>query len=397
MAGSKINLSLKMMIQIAFLAATLSLSLGIGAKARVIAEFSRENYQFQSFKSIPQLSKLPTVLLHRLHLPKRSSPNEEPLPKFQEAPAFRNGKECAPTSGETSSYEQQKLCDTTSLHIAMTADLFYLRGLVAAALSIIQHAACPENFVFHFVASSRKQELESTLLSTFPYLRFRIYEFDDEIVKDKISSSIRKALDQPLNYARIYLADILPKCIGRVIYLDSDLIVVDDIAKLWRTDLGRYVLAAPEYCHANFTHYFTDTFWSDPSLNKTFLGRNACYFNTGVMVIDLVRWREGHYTSKIEKWMELQKERRLYDLGSLPPFLLVFAGRVQAVDHRWNQHGLGGDNFEGRCRDLHPGPVSLLHWSGKGKPWNRFDGNSACPLDALWAPFDLLFKRSAYF
>ena len=107
-------------------------------------------------------------------------------------------------------------------------------------------------------------------------------------------------------------------------------------------------------------------------------------------MIDLHRWREGDYTTKIEEWMELQKRMRIYELGSLPPFLLVFAGNIAPVDHRWNQHGLGGDNFRGLCRDLHPGPVSLLHWSGKGKPWVRLDANRPCPLDALWAPYDLL-------
>lgn len=174
-------------------------------------------------------------------------------------------------------------------------------------------------------------------------------------------------------------------------YLDSDLILVDDIAKLAATPLGEEaVLAAPEYCNANFTTYFTPTFWSNPSLSLTFANRNPCYFNTGVMVIDLERWRAGDYTTKIVEWMELQKRMRIYELGSLPPFLLVFAGNIAPVDHKWNQHGLGGDNFRGLCRDLHPGPVSLLHWSGKGKPWVRLDANRPCPLDALWAPYDLL-------
>ncbi|VAH90048.1 unnamed protein product [Triticum turgidum subsp. durum] len=94
---------------------------------------------------------------------------------------------------------------------------------------------------------------------------------------------------------------------------------------------------------------------------------------------------------RIERWMEIQKSApgRIYELGSLPPFLLVFAGHVAAIEHRWNQHGLGGDNILGSCRDLHPGPVSLLHWSGSGKPWARLGGGRPCPLDALWAPFDL--------
>lgn len=87
--------------------------------------------------------------------------------------------------------------------------------------------------------------------------------------------------------------------------------------------------------------------------------------------------------------MEVQKKKRIYELGSLPPFLLVFGGSVEPIDHRWNQHGLGGDNVQGSCRPLHPGPVSLLHWSGKGKPWVRLDSNHPCPLDHLWHPYDL--------
>jgi hypothetical protein len=61
------------------------------------------------------------------------------------------------------------------------------------------------------------------------------------------------------------------------------------------------------------------------------------------MVMDLVRWREGDYTRKIKKWMEIQKQMRIYKLGPLPSFLLVFGGDVEAIDHRWNQHVLGGE------------------------------------------------------
>ncbi|URE30523.1 Glycosyl transferase family 8 [Musa troglodytarum] len=92
--------------------------------------------------------------------------------------------------------------------------------------------------------------------------------------------------------------------------------------------------------------------------------------------------------------MGVQKQKRIYHLGSLPPFLLVLAGNIKAVDHRWNQHGLGGDNIEGKCRSLHPGPISLLHWSGKGKPWLRLDSRKPCAVDYLWAPYDL-YKSSS--
>ncbi|XP_058107895.1 probable galacturonosyltransferase-like 3 [Magnolia sinica] len=313
------------------------------------------------------------------------------IPKFREAPAFRNGIECGNVVWP--SQDRHAHHHPSVIHIAMTLDTFYLRGSIAAVLSVLQHATCPENIVFHFLASSHR--LRRTILSTFPYLNFHLYHFDANLVNGKISSSIRRALDQPLNYARMYLAELLPKGVRRVIYLDSDLVVVDDVAKLWSIDLGPHVLGAPEYCHANFTNYFTHKFWADPVLSKAFEGRRPCYFNTGVMVIDLERWRGGRYTEKLEGWMRIQKRVRIYELGSLPPFLLVFAGNVRGVGHRWNQHGLGGDNLEGLCRDLHPGPVSLLHWSGKGKPWLRLDSKRPCPLDTLWAPYDLYRHASS--
>ncbi|KMZ56019.1 Glycosyltransferase family GT8 protein [Zostera marina] len=316
--------------------------------------------------------------------------------KFQEAPQFYNSPTCPPPLKASSSTTCSK---TAFVHVAMTLDVAYLRGSLAATLSILRHTSCPQSVEFHFVAKDSIPYLNSTISSTFPYLSFRIYKFNSSLVDDLISPSLRPALDKPLNYARSYLSQILPNgCPTRVVYLDSDILLVDDIIKLATITFnhsnteedGHTVVAAPEYCNVDMKTYFTANFWSDPILSNTFKGRKPCYFNTGVMVIDLDRWRTGGYTQKIENWMQLHKRLKIYDLGSLPPFLLVFAGRIAAVDHKWNQHGLGGDNFQGRCRNLHPGPVSLLHWSGKRKPWQRLDDGRPCPIDALWAPYDLL-------
>lgn len=302
---------------------------------------------------------------------------------FRKAPVFRNAGECT----RRMSGREPGICDPSLVHVAITLDVEYLRGSIAAVHSILHHSRCPESVFFHFLVS--ENNLETLVRSTFPELKFKIYYFEPEIVRNIISTSVRQALEQPLNYARNYLADLLEPCVNRVIYLDSDLVVVDDIAKLWRTNLGKKTIGAPEYCHANFTKYFTASFWSEPRFSGTFSGRKPCYFNTGVMVIDLKKWRRVGYTKRIEKWMDIQKTNRIYELGSLPPYLLVFAGHVAPIEHRWNQHGLGGDNVKGSCRDLHPGPVSLLHWSGSGKPWLRLDSKKPCPLDSLWAPYDL--------
>nr|CAD1844420.1 unnamed protein product [Ananas comosus var. bracteatus] len=223
------------------------------------------------------------------------------LPEFREAPAFRNGRGCAPNA---------------TIHIAMTLDATYLRGSLAGALG-----AAPR-----LVPGVRGLPLRRGGGVPAPPGRAPRRRG----LGVPISSSVRRALDQPLNYARIYLADLLPRAVRRVIYLDSDLVVVDDVARLWSIDLGGRVLGAPEYCHANLSAYFTAAFWSHPSYPAVFAARSRrpCYFNTGVMVIDLDRWRAGACTRRLEGWMEVQKrEARIYELGSLPPFLLVFAGR----------------------------------------------------------------------
>ncbi|KAK3424761.1 hypothetical protein EUGRSUZ_F01531 [Eucalyptus grandis] len=258
--------------------------------------------------------------------------------RFKEAPEFYNSPACpsllnASSDGngdddsEGCDGEDDVICSETAVHVAMTLDAAYIRGSMAAILSVLQHSTCPQNVIFHFVYSAATADaslLRATVSSSFPYLRFQLHPFDASAVSGLISTSIRSALDCPLNYARSYLANLLPLCVRRVVYLDSDLVLVDDIASLAATPLdpGSAVLAAPEYCNANFTSYFTPTFWSSPSLPLTFAGRRSrpCYFNTGVMVIDLDRWRAGGYTAKIEEWMELQKRMRIYELGSLPPF-----------------------------------------------------------------------------
>ncbi|KAK2661854.1 hypothetical protein Ddye_000428 [Dipteronia dyeriana] len=310
--------------------------------------------------------------------------------QFLEAPEYQNGLRCPSLSENVLSLA----CDPSLVHIAMTLDPDYLRGTIAAVHSVLKHTSCPQNIFFHFIASDSSSvnanDLTQIVGSVFPSLNLKVYVFREDVVSDLISSSIRRALDNPLNYARSYLADMLEPCVKRVIHLDSDVVLVDDIQKLWKISLtASTTIGAPQYCHVNFTKYFSNNFWFDIEFSRVFQGKRPCYFNTGVMVMDLERWREGDYTRKIEKWMRIQKEKKIYQLGSLPPFLLVFGGDVEGIDHRWNQHGLGGDNLVDSCRSLHPGRASLLHWSGKGKPWTRLDANNPCPVDHLWAPYDL--------
>ena len=136
---------------------------------------------------------------------------------------------------------QSSLDNLSMIHITITLDETYLRGFVVGVFFVLQHASYLENIVFHFIASrlyNHNNNLRHVITSMFPYLSFHLYLFDSNLVKGKISYSIWRALDQPLNYAWIYLADLVPSAIRHIIYFDSDLIVIDDVAKLWNINLG---------------------------------------------------------------------------------------------------------------------------------------------------------------
>ncbi|KAF3785220.1 putative galacturonosyltransferase-like 6 [Nymphaea thermarum] len=66
-----------------------------------------------------------------------------------------------------------------------------------------------------------------------------------------ISSKVSRTVDQLLSYACIYLSNLLFHSITYVIYLVSDLIVDDDINKLYSISFS-FVIGALEYCHAKF-------------------------------------------------------------------------------------------------------------------------------------------------
>uniref|UniRef100_A0A7C9DHM5 Hexosyltransferase n=1 Tax=Opuntia streptacantha TaxID=393608 RepID=A0A7C9DHM5_OPUST len=65
------------------------------------------------------------------------------------------------------------------------------------------------------------------------------------------------------------------------------------------------VIGAPEYRHANFSAYFKGGVRSGISseLSGVFSEqpRKPCYFNTGVMVMDLGKWRTQNYCKKKSK------------------------------------------------------------------------------------------------
>ena len=113
---------------------------------------------------------------------------------------------------------------------------------------VMLHSICRNNqeseITFHIVVDesvspTMKNSLENILLpelskkGCFYYINGNDYHHLPKLDEANPKKYITKAA-----YYRLYLSEILPKHLNKVLYLDSDIIVRHSIKKLWDTDLG---------------------------------------------------------------------------------------------------------------------------------------------------------------
>jgi hypothetical protein len=94
-------------------------------------------------------------------------------------------------------------------------------------------------------------------------------------------------------YLRLFMPEMLNGR-DRAIYLDADTLVLSDLSELWDVGLQHHPIAAVQEAYVPYVS-------SDNGLmNWRELGfePDAKYFNAGVMVLDLARWREENLTLK---------------------------------------------------------------------------------------------------
>lgn len=101
-----------------------------------------------------------------------------------------------------------------------------------------------------------------------------------------------------------YLRLLIPQIIGsneieKVIYLDSDLIVNKDIKNLWDVELSGYALAAVQTL--NFNRH--------KQLN---MDKGVKYFNSGVLCINLTKWRKENLSKRIIKFINENRTKVIY-------------------------------------------------------------------------------------
>lgn len=162
-------------------------------------------------------------------------------------------------------------------------------------------------------------------------------------------------------YDKLLVAALLPATVSKVLWLDCDLLVLADVTRLWDSDLGdRHALAVQDSIVPRVSSRFGVSGYRERGLDS-----GAKYFNAGVMLLDLARWRKDDVSGQALAYLRRYREHVWFmDQEALNA---VLAGHWGELDPRWNRN-VGVDTVRGAEDD-----ASILHFSGNLKPW-RYRG-----------------------
>ncbi|XP_025105106.1 glycosyltransferase 8 domain-containing protein 2-like [Pomacea canaliculata] len=153
---------------------------------------------------------------------------------------YREKPQCTRTvstpQGMDSTY--RRLVDLDTVHVAIFADEKLFPGVVTLTNSIVSNTASP--VTFHFVTfPSNATRLRLWITgSKLRNITFEIVELPINALEGKYRSrSPRKELSSPLNFARFYLQSLFPT-VGKIIYIDSDCLVLGNIKELYNIQLS---------------------------------------------------------------------------------------------------------------------------------------------------------------
>lgn len=123
---------------------------------------------------------------------------------------------------------------------------------------------------------------------------------------------------------RIFLPELLGH-VDRILYLDSDLIVVDEIAPLWALDLAGHWVGA-------VTNVFQDNHLHRPG--ELGLAGPRVYFNAGVLLMNLAEMRRDGRTEALRDYAVANAE--LIEWRDQDALNVVLGSRRLALHPRWN-------------------------------------------------------------
>lgn len=229
--------------------------------------------------------------------------------------------------------------------ICFACDAGYLPHFATALASIADYSAGYDVFLF---GDSLTEGQSEHIIKFAKNLKVQLTLFDiDGINLDGLVTDHHTRT----TWIRVIAPQVIPKSYRRMLYLDCDIVVVGAVHDLISAEIGDFAVAAVLDGSSKI---------SDREKQILDMPNEAGYFNTGVLLIDLAKWRDRGYSEKILGYARMNPDKINYvDQG---PINKICWKDILPVSEIYN-YGVHGTA---------EGPV-IIHYYGKTKPWRYED------------------------
>ena len=247
--------------------------------------------------------------------------------------------------------------NTNAVPIFFTVDNAYTPFLAVTLQSLVDNSSRENNYLIKVLYTSMTEENKEKINK---YKRENIdIEFVDlnqyiEKIKDKLYT---RDYYSKTTYFRLFLPELYPE-LKKALYLDSDIVILADIAELYNIDIGNNLIGAtPDEAVGNVKVFqeYVEKVIGVSSYKK--------YFNAGILVMNLEELRKFKFQDKFLHLLETVK----YEVAQDQDYLnRLCKGRVKLIDGSWDKMPIGGNVLKRQ-------ELKLVHYNLVSKPWH-FDG-----------------------
>ena len=244
-----------------------------------------------------------------------------------------------------------------NIPIFFTIDDGYTPFLAVALQSLIDNASKEYNYCIKVLHTNVKEE-HMKQIKKYECKNVNI-EFVDlsyyiEKVKDKLYT---RDYYTNTTYFRLFLPELYPQY-DKVVYLDSDIIVVGDISELYNVDMGTNLITAAPDDIIQYNKVFQD--YAELVVG---VAKYQHYFNAGVLLMNLDQLRKFKFQEKFLYLLGTVKFSVAQDQDYLNR---LCKGRTTLISHDWNV--MPYVNEETKKED-----IKLIHYNFAYKPWHFED------------------------
>lgn len=248
------------------------------------------------------------------------------------------------------------------MHIACNIDNNYVMQCCTTLVSVLYNNR-QENISFHIISDGLREEYKQKIIDQVEAYGQKVCFYDIDKKLQQGLPSFSSAHISIAAYYRLFVTEVLPKNLHKVLYLDCDLIVNTSIRTLMDINVDGYALAAVE------------DMWSARKDNYKRLGYDAqyTYFNSGVLIINLDYWRDCNCVQQSLAYIQENAENLIFNDQDVLNGL--FHDQKLLLPFRWNIQ----DGFLRRKKKIrqqvigslreelkHP---AIIHFTGHRKPW----------------------------